>query len=529
MTYGFASISLQVGIPGEGLRVLSTKDIACACDRDDQEASVLGMVDALISGSDDEAIRWMFGEGQARENRYALVESGTVSDTSESLSSFLALCERAVRGYEANLNYFCTHAHCRTVKTNVMVSPLQMRRLGREELLWLAGNPDVLHATDTKTPLRINGRYVVPAHMRTERPKKTFDTKENRALLSYAEEVAAALGRIIEGAQDDIAHIEAMIGRLEGLDDGEGLIPALLMLRTCFEREQPLLRKAIALRKRMRSIAKALDRALPDVCCIRYRLPKRTKIFQEIPAYAEIHALMRAWDAFGEFQMQRDGMVLHTWKMDKLYEYYVLYELLSVLRGRGFSPNGSLDASPIEQAHYSLDSRYFQNETQVATVFRLVRGDERITLYYQPVIYGDEREEHGISLHRTTLTSAGFDSYWTPDYLIVHESCEGTRTLVLDAKFRKVSAVKFDGSENDAKSCMLECLRKYKLETCGSGGASVDALWLLCGRTQSYYLESLQQSSWALKQRFTPDGIAAVAPGANALSEFLDVVRIGTE
>lgn len=40
--------------------------------------------------------------------------------------------------------------------------------------------------------------------------------------------------------------------------------------------------------------------------------------------------------------MQRDGMVLHTWKMDKLYEYYVLYELLSALHGRGFSPNSSL-------------------------------------------------------------------------------------------------------------------------------------------------------------------------------------------
>ena len=60
-----------------------------------------------------------------------------------------------------------------------MVSPLQMRRLGREELLWLAGNPDVLHATDTKTPLRINGRYVVPAHMRTERPKKTFEDRKS--------------------------------------------------------------------------------------------------------------------------------------------------------------------------------------------------------------------------------------------------------------------------------------------------------------------------------------------------------------
>ena len=72
MTYGFASVSLHVGLAGEGLQVLSTKDIACACDKDDQEASVLGMVDTLISGSDDEAVRWMFGEGQAREKQICL-------------------------------------------------------------------------------------------------------------------------------------------------------------------------------------------------------------------------------------------------------------------------------------------------------------------------------------------------------------------------------------------------------------------------------------------------------------------------
>ena len=273
-----------------------------------------------------------------------------------------------------------------------------MRRLGREELLWLASNPDVLHATDAKNgPLRINGRYVVPARMRTERPRKTFDTKENRALLSYAEEVAAALGRIIEGAQDDIVHIEAMISRLEGLNDGEGLIPALLMLRTCFEREHPLLRKAIALRKRMRSIAKALDRALPDVRCIRYRLPKRTKTFQEIPAYAEIHALMRAWDALANFRCSVMAWFCTPGRWTSSTNTMCSTNCYPLCMVEGFSPNSSLDASPIEQAHYSLDSRYFQNETQVATVFRLVRGDERITLYYQPVIYGDEREEHGIS------------------------------------------------------------------------------------------------------------------------------------
>ena len=159
-------------------------------------------------------------------------------------------------------------------------------------------------------------------------------------------------------------------------------------------------------------------------------------------------------------------------------------------------------------------------------MYRLIRGDESVSLFYQPVIYGDNREEHGISLHRTTLTSAGFDSYWTPDYLMVWKSGSGTTTIVLDAKFRTVSSVAFDGSQSDAKSCMLECLRKYKLETRGSAGG-VDVLWLLCGRGQVCHFEPMQQSAWAQEQLFAPDGIATVASGANALSDLLDAVGIG--
>lgn len=272
----------------------------------------------------------------------------------------------------------------------------------------------------------------------------------------------------------------------------------------------------------------ALKRALPDVAEVAYRLPRRTKPFQEIPAYAALHACMRSWDAFGEFQMQRDGLVLHTWKMDKLYEYYVLYELLSSLRAKGFEPDPSA-GNPIEQVEYSLDSRYFANEEQVATVYRLARREERITLYYQPVIYGDEREEHGISLHRTTLTQAGFDSYWTPDYLLVHEVHGFVETIVIDAKFRKVSAVSFAGPANDAKSCMLECLRKYKLETCDAQGHAVDSLWLFCGRAFERSAEPLQQSSWAQRQTIVPDGVASVAPHANALDAFFDAVGISEE
>ena len=525
MTYGFASIELEVLPDGKNPILLSTKDIACVCDKDDQEAAVLGMIENLTCGNDTQVISWMLNSEQKQTNRGMLIESGSVPESSESLPSFLALCETAVRSFEANLAFLCTHAHCLTRKSAVSVSPSEVRRLGREELLWLAQNPEVLRKASIRTPIKFKATHYVPTHMETQRPQKTFDTLENRAILAFAEEVSAALSRVLGESGESVAHLQEMALNLQRLNGEKGLMPALVVIQAALQHEQPLLDKAVALRRRVHGISHALKRSLLGVKEIRYRLPRRTKPFQEIPAYASLHAAMRLWERFGEFQMQRDGLVLHTWKMDKLYEYYVLYELLSELRKRNFVPDEA-KGQAFEQVEYSLESRYFQNESQVATLYRLVRGKERITLYYQPVIYGDEREEHGIVLHRTTLTSAGFDSYWTPDYLLVYDSPNASKTFVLDAKFRKVSAVKFDGSENNAKSCMLECLRKYKLETRGAQGLAVDAMWLLCGRAKERHLETLQQSTWATQQNFTPDGIATVAPGANAISGFCDAIGV---
>lgn len=58
----------------------------------------------------------------------------------------------------------------------------------------------MLREVPTETPLRMNGSYVIPSHLRTDHPRKTFDIGENRALLAFAEAVAAALGRILDKA-----------------------------------------------------------------------------------------------------------------------------------------------------------------------------------------------------------------------------------------------------------------------------------------------------------------------------------------
>lgn len=98
MTYGFASISLRLCLTESKTESFSTKDIPCMCDREDQEVSVLGIIDTLVSGADEEAVRWMFGFDQVEEDRLALMESGLASDSSKSLSSFWLFVKRRFTG-----------------------------------------------------------------------------------------------------------------------------------------------------------------------------------------------------------------------------------------------------------------------------------------------------------------------------------------------------------------------------------------------------------------------------------------------
>ena len=522
-TYGFAHVELELA-SGE---VLATRDIACACDRADQKSAVVAMMEELRAGEDREAIGWMLAEpGEPASRGVGLALPGSSPSDGASLSTFLALAEVVLRRLERNLGFLRAHAFRRTTKESVAVEPGQVRRLGRRELQWLAANPDVLRRVDAETPVRAGGACYLPERVQTERPQTTCDVPENRSVLAFARAVASSLAGAYAEAKDQVEGLERTRERLRGLGGEDTTLPSLVIMDACLECERPLVERARALLSRARDVTHALTRAMPQVRRQPWRLPRRTKPFQEIPVYADVYDLMRRWDAFGEFSMRRDGLLLHTWRMDKLYEYYVLYRLLSALRGRGFALAAEPGTSAI-RASYSLADRDYENERQVATVYRLVRADERLTLFYQPVFYADEREENDVRLHRTSAGSR--HPYWTPDYLLVREAGGARTTAVLDAKFRRPTDVRRyesvsvgEGMDVQTESTLRECLRKYKLETAGPDGRGVDAVWLLCGRAGERSVWRLQASAWARAQgRLACDGVVTVAPGADALDEVL--------
>lgn len=523
-SYGFAAVEVGVVFSdGRPTWTLYTKDIPCICPYQDQEQAVSEMIDALSSTKNELASKWMFSGISPDAPSSALVEGGMVADSSQTLSGYLEFVDRVVNSYEENLPYFRVRAHSRTLKKDEIVNPVYARKLGRRELTWMARNAESMYRVDRATGLRVNGEYYMATEVQTERSVKSFDNDENRAVLSFIKEISSSLRSVSDRVEAEVGRLRAMESRLSGINSGGGTLLSRVIIEACIKREAPLAVKAEMLRRRCQGLMIAYERALPGVLAVRYRKPRRSKVFQEVRPYADIFSLMCIWPEFEGFDLVRDGLLLHTFKIDKLYEYFALLSILEWLAEAGFVED-ERHAKPIVSFRYTHRGRRFSNETQVANLYRLTRGGLSVALYYQPVIYGDNCEENGITLHRVSTTAPfsrdGRDSVWTPDFLVVLEGERfGARKhIVLDAKFRPVYHLTTNtrGEKGEYAACSF----KYKISTASSGQDRVDALWLLCGKAAEPESYLFQESSWANNGGVAMrDGIAALSPAASALDD----------
>ncbi len=504
LSFGFVTLLVEAGLADGTSVALRTREVPCSCRWPEQTFAVRGMLDEISSADRSLPIQWMVGTA-AGESQGGILEGGPVTLGDRSLRAFIGLAEKVLSTFEANLSLFRFRPHSRTLPRESMVRAKSIVRVGRSEVQWMT-----LHADDYP-----------PRTVRTTALHRSLDNAENRAVLLFLQEVESVMERRLRELASRLASMEELRQSLGGLASGDGMVPSLVIAGIAIDLERPLAERLKALKARSRRVRMQYEDALGKVPRASFRMPRRSKVFQEVPHYAALWHAMSDWVEFGEFDMARDALLLGTYRMDRLYEYYVLFRLLDELRLAGFSPaDGTTCADTVP---YTLASWYYQPETQVANRYRLVRGSTSVTLYYQPVIYGDAREEGGIRLHRTTPAAAFLahsrDSYWTPDYLLVVSDGTRARHFVLDAKFSRPVDV---AEAKDGASTFEKCLLKYRIQTRLADGSGVDGMWLLCGRTASAELLPYHTSSWGLATATGPDdGIAGIAPGASAAHELL--------
>lgn len=521
MTYGFARVDLELFYEGEDEPLLlSTLDIPCRSQNPVDSANVNKMLGQLLD-SDDAASNWMFAGTQGAVGSYSIMDGCIAEHTAKSPAAMVDLLDRVLDEYEYQVGFFLSGAYSRIVRQGRTVPLGSVRRAGRDELIWLARNTGVLSECAERQGFFYSGSWYLPRKMETSVRVKTFDGYENRKVLGFLAQIVnvASLLRVTLGrASSDVRSIEQ---KLNSIANESAFLPALTIIRAYAERERRFLERLEGCISRGRELKRIYASCMPDVQEEFGRIVRRTKVFTEVRPYARLYSLMQEWLSFGDFSLAKEGLALQAAKMDKLYEYYALYNILRWLSEHGFAPREGRPDS-VRCGSYAPEG-FFKPEIGVSTVYELEQptpdGPISLTLYYQPIIRSSVLEEEGVALHRLSYSKGSrSQNYWTPDFLIALVGVDGARSYhVLDAKYRMVHEV-FDGYPKFGT--LAECVLKYRVDVSGASGEQIDSVWLLAGKWKYEVVQYAEASPWAKASAIAPrSGVAALTTEDNCLDD----------
>lgn len=541
LAWGVVRIDVEVEFDDGGTLGLSTPDVACLTHNTDRARQIEAMVRELTAGSgpSSAALSWMLADG-AQPGVRAAAGSGEGPVVMGTAQAHLAGVSRALEVFEASLDAVRTQAPGRAVQASRLVSAGAARRFGRFEATWLARHPEELRPSACG-PVRSHGVALAPARLMVEQTQRSTDTYENGVLLGFLRWAEQDLRALDDELRQRAGRVAAVADKLAGCGGTDMELPAVAMLRRETARLRGLSGQAGALCRRAVRLRRVYGDLMPQARPVDVRRGlRKTKVFRETPLFARLwHAMEEALDCSADQTGAYEALALGLLRLDALYEMYALFRLLDWLACNGFSPDPAF-ARPIKRVHYTLDSAHYRDQALVASSYALARADgTRIKLLYQPVVYGDAREENGVTLHRTTRPCfpdgkpGTRDSYYTPDYLLCVQDALGKRQYVLDAKYawgpsllqgRASLSSRISWSGGIFQCCMV----KYLLETVDSAtGRAPDGMWLLAPSC-SEELWAYQNSGWA--QAGAParcSGIAEAGPSTPCLDAFF--ARLGLE
>ena len=132
-----------------------------------------------------------------------------------------------------------------------------------------------------------------------------------------------------------------------------------------------------------------------------------------------------------------------------------------------------------KRVKYFVNNNYY-TDTKYNNTFIFENDRIKLTLFFQPVIYGDDRAFNGLDVFRNTTSNSKIDNNgrgktYTPDYIIKVEYGDKSDYLILDAKFST--------PENIRRHQLQELVYKYLFSVSPlNKNDEILGLYILCGK-----------------------------------------------
>lgn len=282
--------------------------------------------------------------------------------------------------------------------------------------------------------IRIGHRSYVPDFGRLANPIKSTDVYENQVILSFIQ-------TIIKETSDMIPKIDTYKKQLPVRFDTSGIFvtSSTYMARATQLTLEEMIKDLKAIKAEFCRLYERYQSIIPASEFEFTSPPRRTAAFSSRPGYRQIFGSIGQWFAMRNVSAGDIRFATTFLQITTLYEVYVLSKLGRFFLDWGFELVSAKMVSPQRR------EETFYEPPSINNIFVYKRDSVKVTLFYQPVIYGQKSaRQSSCNLIRNTSLSfpRGWGEptsgrYYTPDYVFKLESShwKGARYILGDAKY----------------------------------------------------------------------------------------------
>lgn len=457
----FGAIRIEVLLDG---KQYYSRSIAVLVSNSEINKDVINMIEYIYENCED----YLY-----EEHKYSSIPSGIKENEIISLEAKIAFLEETLDIYKKSYQYIKTNPYCKLEKTEAVDSFNKLQSVSQRTIQYIANNIDELAVVNYDTGIRYNNQYYQPNRILVEKNSYSYDVYENRVIVGFLKKLVSEINITIKSLME-----KTYLKNRNSTKDG--YIDSMYQI---FSRSIKRINGYIDSLKNLQDKYQQLYYFYTKLFHISVdtvkSLPAFTSVFRSINAYRQIYIVIKKWFSIGNYDLGRDELLLSFISTSKIYEYYCLIKMLCHI-----TRNTDYDLKESKCISYS-----YYEDTKYNNTFIFGNGISKITLYFQPVIYDNDRAFNGLYLFRNTSTNAKKDNNnkgktYTPDYIIKFEYDSTVDYIILDAKFST--------NENIRLHQLQELVYKYifSISTLNKNDLK-KGLYILCGKKHGNDEESI--------------------------------------
>ncbi|GAB5082305.1 hypothetical protein Osc1_14780 [Hominimerdicola sp. 21CYCFAH17_S] len=452
----FGAIRIEVWLDG---KQYDSKSVAVLVSDSEINNGVINMIEYIYENCED----YLY-----EEHKYSTILSGIKANETISLEAKIAFLEQTLEIYKKSYQYLKTNPYCKLEKTEAVDSFDKLQSISRKTIQYITNNIDELAVANYDTGIRYNNQYYQPNKVLVERNSYSYDVYENRIIVGFLKTIVSEINITIKSLLEK-TYLKNKTSAQDGYIDSMYQI-----FSRSIKRINGYIESLKSLHNKYQQLYYFYTQLFNLSADAVRMIPVFTPVFRSINAYRQIYTVIHRWFSIGNYDLGKDELLLSFISTSKIYEYYCLIKMLSHI-----TENTDYALTESKRISYCVNNNYYE-DMKYNNTFIFFNSDSKLTLYFQPVVYGDSRAFNGLDLFRNTSSNAKKDNSnkgktYTPDYIIRIEYNDMIDYIILDAKFST--------PENIRLHQLQELVYKYlfSISTLHEKDR-IKGLYILCGK-----------------------------------------------